>query len=104
MRRVEIVELDAGDGDIIHAEVEIPASGDVARWRERLSGEALAADLARISRWLVTRIREALPEQPDKVGLEFGLKLSAKAGKLVGVLAEAGAEASIVVKLEWTHR
>ena len=43
---------------------------------------------------------KALPksELPDKVEVEFGLKLDAEAGAMI---AKAGAEASIVVTLAW---
>jgi hypothetical protein len=47
-------------------------------------------------------VRGSLPQTPDRVGVEFGLKLTAKTGSLVAALAQAGGEASVVVKLEWS--
>ena len=41
---------------------------------------------------------DALPDRPDTVEVSFGLKLDAEAGALV---ARAGTEASINVKLSW---
>lgn len=86
----------------MNAEVAVPRSGDVA-WRDRRFPVAgVTADLSRISRWLAEELRSAFPERPERIGVEFGLKLAAKSGTLVGVLAEASGEASVVVRLEWT--
>jgi hypothetical protein len=38
---------------------------------------------------------------PDETQVEFGLELEVKSGKLVSVLAEAGATASVKVTLTW---
>ena len=47
----------------------------------------------------VTAIKKIkVSERPDKVGLEFGIKLDAKAGALI---ASAGAEAAIKVTMSW---
>jgi hypothetical protein len=42
-----------------------------------------------------------MAECPDKVELEFGLKLDAEAGSL---LAKTGTEAAITVTLTWEHK
>ena len=42
-----------------------------------------------------------ISERPQKVELEFGLKLDAEAGALV---AKAGTEAAIKVTLTWEHK
>ncbi|MBM2616252.1 hypothetical protein JIG36_11855 [Actinoplanes sp. LDG1-06] len=39
---------------------------------------------------------------PDQVGVEFGLELSLKTGKLTSVLAEASGKASIKLTLSWS--
>ena len=38
---------------------------------------------------------------PDEVEVEFGLELALKSGKLISMLAEAGATASVKVTLGW---
>jgi Trypsin-co-occurring domain 1 len=40
--------------------------------------------------------------KPDEASVEFGLKLTAKAGKLTGLIVEGGGEASLTIKLTWT--
>ncbi|WP_206440218.1 CU044_2847 family protein [Streptomyces scabichelini] len=41
-----------------------------------------------------------LPETPDRVSVEFGIKLSAEAGLIV---ARGATEANFVVSLEWSR-
>lgn len=101
MDRVEIVELEFPDGQVGHAEIAVPAGGDVMFGRRRFPLAELSPEIRRVTRWLVTEIEEALPGRPQKVGLEFGLKLSAQTGPLIGALANVGTEATVVVKIEW---
>ncbi len=49
---------------------------------------------------IIAKLRD-LSEAPDKVEVEFGIKLSADVGV---VLASAGAEANYTVKLTWRHK
>lgn len=102
-RRVEVVEVQVPGGGVIFAEVEVPVGGD-AGWGSgrRFSLEDVRADVVSIGSWVFDTVRGSLPQTPDKVGVEFGLKLTAKTGPLLAVLAEAGGEASVVVKLEWS--
>ena len=100
----EIVELVLPDGGIIFAEVELPAGGDAAFGGRRLSLDELRENISNISTWVTDSIRHALPEAPDKIAVEFGIKLTAKTGPLVAALAEASGESSIVVKLEWSRQ
>ena len=39
--------------------------------------------------------------KPSEASVEFGLKLTAKAGKLTGLIVEGGGEATLLVKLTW---
>lgn len=39
--------------------------------------------------------------RPDEASVEFGVKLTAKSGKLTGLLVEGGGEASLKVTLTW---
>jgi Trypsin-co-occurring domain 1 len=100
-RHVEVVEIEFPDGEIGYAEVELDVTGDVGE-RRRFRFDQVNGQIRRMTRWLLTEVRDAVPDTPDKIGVEFGFKFSAKTGKLIGALAEAGGEASVVVKLEWT--
>lgn len=100
-RRVEAVEVEFPGGEIGYAEVEVDLGGDVAA-RDRFQLNQVGPQIRSMTRWLLAEVRAAVPETPDKIGVEFGFKFSAKTGKLVSVLAEAAGEASVVVKLEWT--
>ncbi len=53
--------------------------------------EALAAELAGV--W--QRVR------PSEATVEFGLNVTAKSGKLTGLLVEGGGEATLKVTLTW---
>lgn len=101
-RRFEVVEIELPDGEIAYVEAESEVSRDVGARRRRYRFDEVNGQIRRITRWLLTEVRDAVPETPDKIGLEFGFKFSAKTGKLVGALAEAGGEASVVVRLEWS--
>lgn len=103
-RRVDVVELELPDGGVVYAEVELPSGGDAAfGGRRRFSLEDVRANVVSLGSWVLDTVRDGLPEAPERVGVEFGLKLTAKTGPLVAALAEAGGEASVVVKLEWTR-
>ena len=39
--------------------------------------------------------------EPDSVGVEFGIELSIRAGKLIGVLADVGGSTSLKISLGW---
>lgn len=39
--------------------------------------------------------------RPDEASVEFGLKVSGKTGKLIGLLVESGGEATLKVVLSW---
>lgn len=55
---------------------------------------------------LVTGVARSLAEplravRPDEVSVEFGIELTAKAGKVVGLLADGETKAGITVTLTW---
>jgi len=57
---------------------------------------------------LVTGVARSLAQplravRPDEVSVEFGIELTAKAGKVVGLLADGEAKAAITVTLTWSH-
>ncbi|MET9010378.1 CU044_2847 family protein [Streptomyces olivaceoviridis] len=119
---VETVEIDLGDGTSVTAEVvgnlpfqepqQVAASGygDV-RFREKAAAQlgsavAMSLDQVRntvqgIGRWAAQTIAEGEAGDPDSFEVEFGLKLAVKSGQLLGVIAEAGSEAGLTVRLSW---
>ncbi|MFE3742344.1 CU044_2847 family protein [Streptomyces sp. NPDC059134] len=110
------------DGEASVARIEMPDGTPV--WA-RISG---AEELTRPSRGLsysdtgfadqvqarvdslqavVTSVARSLAEplravRPDEVSVEFGIELTAKAGKVVGLLADGEAKGGIKVTLTWT--
>ncbi|MFF9346004.1 CU044_2847 family protein [Streptomyces sp. NPDC014734] len=57
-------------------------------------------------RGVVTSVARSLAEplravRPDEVSVEFGIELTAKAGKVVGLLADGEAKGGITVTLTW---
>jgi hypothetical protein len=101
----ESIEIDLGDGAIVYAAVRGARSG-------RDSGDAGAVSavarhtfdevrgtIRAVGQW--ARDTGASCGDPSSFEVEFGLTLSVKSGRLVGVLAEAGGEASLVVRLSW---
>jgi hypothetical protein len=57
----------------------------------RATVEGIAAELAQA--WATVK--------PSEASVEFGLKLTAKSGKLTGLIVEGGGEASLTVTLRW---
>jgi hypothetical protein len=53
-------------------------------------------------RGVATSVRMALVDiQPDEVAVEFGVELTAKSGRIVSALAEAGGMAALKLTLTW---
>lgn len=106
----DIREFRASDGTVLRVEVDsapAPYDGDayepVRRRREGTAGAAAdtlrqAVDRVRPAAQDVLNSLRAMPQAPDRVALEFGVKLSADAGV---VLARAATEAHFKVLLEW---
>jgi hypothetical protein len=59
----------------------------------RSTVEAIATELAQV--WDKVK--------PSEATVEFGLNLTAKSGKLTGLVVEGGGEASLKITLTWTH-
>ncbi len=82
-----------------HGLVQASLTGDVKKWVEK-SKESL--DLAMITimgmAYRAAELREKIPEEFTSADIEFGVKLDFEAGAL---LAKAGGEGSIKVKLTW---
>jgi hypothetical protein len=111
------IELD--DGTTVEAEVigdlrfqerdDTAAFGDVGlRDRAARAGEAVALTLDQVrdtvrgmGRWAAETVTGPAAGNPDAFEVEFGLKLAVKSGRLMGVVAEAGSEAGLTVRLSW---
>jgi hypothetical protein len=96
----EIAEVALPDGQVILARVTAgPEARDIAF---RKGGQLLLEGLSRTVHAVVDNLHEAVHRhRPDEVSVEFGIELSARSGKVVSVLAEAGATSSITVQLTW---
>ncbi|MGQ4364596.1 CU044_2847 family protein [Streptomyces sp. SAS_272] len=66
--------------------------------RVEASVESLHALVTGVARSLAEPLRAV---RPDEVSVEFGIELTAKAGKVVGLLADGEAKAAITVTLTW---
>ncbi|MET7746034.1 CU044_2847 family protein [Streptomyces sp. NPDC005385] len=60
--------------------------------------ESLHSVITSVARSLAAPLRAV---RPDEVSVEFGIELTAKAGKVVGLLADGEAKAGITVTLTW---
>ncbi|MGW1068623.1 CU044_2847 family protein [Streptomyces aureus] len=60
--------------------------------------ESLQSLITGVARSLAVPLRAV---RPDEVSVEFGIELTAKAGKVVGLLADGEAKAAITVTLTW---
>ncbi|MFG1668468.1 CU044_2847 family protein [Streptomyces sp. Y7] len=116
----DIVTIDLGNGDTVSAEVigDLPFQqpptadyGDVGmrsgqRAAQLGSAVAMTLDQVRstvqgVGRWAAQSIIEGSAGAPDAFEVEFGLKLAVKSGQLLGVIAEAGSEAGLTIRLSW---
>jgi hypothetical protein len=66
--------------------------------RVEASVESLHSLITGVARSLSGPLRAV---RPDEVSVEFGIELTAKAGKVVGLLADGEAKAAITVTLTW---
>ncbi|WP_405882425.1 hypothetical protein OG762_29815 [Streptomyces sp. NBC_01136] len=60
--------------------------------------ESLQSVITSVARSLAAPLRAV---RPDEVSVEFGIELTAKAGKVVGLLADGEAKAGLTVTLTW---
>jgi hypothetical protein len=81
------VEVADADGPVTIRDDGVPLSFDGVR----ATVEGIATELAGV--W--QRVK------PAEASVEFGLKLTAKSGKLTGLVVEGGGEATLTVTLTW---
>jgi hypothetical protein len=86
------------DGTVLLAEVEI-LDGDVALL-DRFKLDRYAA-AARLGDWARQAVLKAVPQRPDRLTVQVGMKLVVKGGVLAGVIAETSGEASLTLAMEW---
>jgi hypothetical protein len=99
-----IVPVLLPDGTEILAEVAVARTGGDARANRVLSMGDIREDIARIGRFLAEALHDALPEPPDKYGVDFGLKLTVESKGLTSVLAKVAGEATVTVRMEWNRK
>ncbi|SHM67298.1 CU044_2847 family protein [Actinacidiphila paucisporea] len=116
----QTVTIALDDGSTVEAEIvgEVPfqhpddsgAYDDVGvRSRAAAMGSAVTLTLEgvrdtvrSVGRWAAQTITEGgAAGSPDSFEVEFGLKLAVKSGQLLGVIAEAGTEAGLTVRMSW---
>jgi hypothetical protein len=103
-----IVEFPMENGDVLLVEVDDPmASGATLRGghgsemleRAQMTYEQAVDKIKPAAESIVRRIRD-IPEPPDVIGVEFGIKLNANIG---AILASSSVEAQFTLKLTWNR-
>ncbi len=103
-----LVEYQLADGSPVYIEVEAPAGDRVERVSR--SGESLPEKAQAGFNEAIARLRPAADailqafqglNRPTEIGLEFGVKFSAKAG---AIIASVDSEAVFKVSLKWSNK
>ncbi|MFJ4330147.1 MULTISPECIES: CU044_2847 family protein [unclassified Streptomyces] len=89
----------------ISGAAELPAPSGQLSFSDTGFTERIEASVESLNA-LVTGVARSLAEplravRPDEVSVQFGIELTAKAGKVVGLLADGEAKAGISVTLTW---
>ncbi|MGQ4427825.1 CU044_2847 family protein [Streptomyces violaceoruber] len=89
----------------ISGAAELPAPSGHLSYSDTGFTERIEASVESLNA-LVTGVARSLAEplrsvRPDEVSVQFGIELTAKAGKVVGLLADGEAKAGISVTLTW---
>ncbi len=98
---VHLVEVELSDHQVIMAEVDARGPIPVGANKYRFNMETFRSEVAGVSKAVIESVLDGLPDPPDRLGLQFGLKLVLESGSVASVLAKASGEASITVHLEW---
>ncbi|MFE6663673.1 CU044_2847 family protein [Streptomyces sp. NPDC057697] len=107
-----ITRIEMPDGTEVWARIsgadELARTGSGPSFADIGAGDMADRVQARVEslRSVVTSVARSLAEplravRPDEVSVEFGIELTAKAGKVVGLLADGEAKGSIKVTLTW---
>ena len=104
-----LVEFPTDDGGIIVVEVDEPGHGGTLRSgrggddlaeRAKVRYEEALNNVQPAAVGVIKQVR-ALPDPPDEVSLELGIKLNSEMG---AIIASASAEAHFVLKLTWRRK
>lgn len=104
-----LVEFPLQDGGVVVVEIDKPETkggpvrglgGGEVMDRAKQTFEAALEKIRPVAGAIITQLRD-LSEPPDKVKVEFGVKMSAEAG---AVIASAGVEGNYKVTLTWTNK
>ncbi|MGW8883962.1 CU044_2847 family protein [Streptomyces sp. NPDC055749] len=87
-------ELERPGGGLAYKDIGYPDLVDQVQARV----ESLTGIVTSVARSLAEPLRAV---RPDEVSVEFGIELTAKAGKVVGLLADGEAKGGIKVTLTW---
>ncbi|GAA2417660.1 hypothetical protein GCM10010433_16090 [Streptomyces pulveraceus] len=109
---VRITRIEMPDGTEVWARIsgaeELARTGSGPSFADIGAGDIADRVQARVEslHGVVTSVARSLAEplravRPDEVSVEFGIELTAKAGKVVGLLADGEAKGSIKVTLTW---
>jgi hypothetical protein len=93
----EVVAVES-DGTTFFVEVADAGGVGTVGLDDVMSFDGVAETVTAIARSL-SSAWEAV--RPDEASVEFGLRVTGKAGKLTGLLVEGGGEASLRVTLSW---
>lgn len=100
----QLVEYELEDGNFILIEVDLPEAGIERAGRGDQvvkAKEHFAAALGHIKPVARTVISTFSSLEADEIGVDFGIKLSAKAG---AIIASADTEANFTVRLTWKQK
>jgi hypothetical protein len=94
---VRLVQLPAGEP--VWVKVAVVGPQDISRGTPSLDVEGLLETVTSVAKSVRVAAAKA---KPDSVSVEFGVEVTAKAGKLVSVLADVGGSATLKITLNWT--
>jgi hypothetical protein len=113
MSAAEVIEVEMPDGTIALAEVLMADTVTDARTVGGLPLSAADKTVRAFVGWAMNAIATASADDGavrdaavaglrlQRIGLEFGLKLAVRSGAVTSVIAQAGGEATAVIRLEW---
>jgi Trypsin-co-occurring domain 1 len=103
-----ITQIQLPDGQVIYARIsgQVPSAGDddIAHdvgFTEKIPKLA-SEQLTKLAEGVVSNVRQAVSQfDADEVSIDFGIEFTGKTGRVIGVLAEVGGTASVVLHLTW---
>jgi NTP-dependent ternary system trypsin peptidase co-occuring protein len=100
--RTELVAVELGDGTITHVMAAVTGpGGDASTSRSASKLSDVTDGVTQAARVLIHALRKSFDEEPSRFVAELGLGFALQSGKLISFLADARAESSINVTVEW---